>query len=62
MKIEILIDDPETRAVWEAAKRAKAEVAAWPAWKRGDPTDVSGLAKSASTTSSHVAGETDSES
>lgn len=40
MKLKIVIDDPETRAVWETAQRAKAEVAAWPAWKRGDQTDV----------------------
>jgi len=40
MKLKILIDDPETRAVWETAQRAKAEVAGWPAWKRGDQTDA----------------------
>ncbi len=33
--IKIVIDD-ETRAVWETALRARAEVAGWPAWKRGD--------------------------
>jgi hypothetical protein len=36
VKIKIRIDDPETRAVWETAHRAKAEVESWPAWKRGD--------------------------
>ena len=41
MKIKILIDDPETRAVWEAAQRAKQEVADWPAWKRGDQPEAS---------------------
>lgn len=35
-KIKIRIDDPETRAVWETAQKAKAEVARWPAWKRGE--------------------------
>ena len=39
MKLTILIDDPETRAIWETAQRAKAEVASWPAWKRGEQTD-----------------------
>jgi hypothetical protein len=34
-KIKIRIDDPETRAVWETAQKAKAEVASWPPWKRG---------------------------
>jgi len=36
VKIKIRIDDPETRAVWETAQRAKAEVESWPAWKRGE--------------------------
>jgi hypothetical protein len=36
MKIKIRIDDPETRAVWETAQKAKAEVESWPAWKRGE--------------------------
>lgn len=35
MKIKIRLDDPETRAVWETAQRARAEVEAWPEWKRG---------------------------
>jgi hypothetical protein len=39
MKLTILIDDPETRAIWETAQRAKAEVARWPAWKRGEQDD-----------------------
>lgn len=34
-KLRISLDDPETRAIWETAKRAKAEVESWPAWKRG---------------------------
>ncbi len=36
MKIKIRIDDPHTRAVWETVQKAKAEVEAWPAWKRGE--------------------------
>ncbi|TMQ14394.1 MAG: hypothetical protein E6J91_15450 [Deltaproteobacteria bacterium] len=36
MKLKIRIDDEETRALWETAKRAKAEVDSWPAWKRGE--------------------------
>jgi len=36
MKLKIRIDDEETRALWETAKKAKAEVDSWPAWKRGD--------------------------
>lgn len=48
MKLKIRIDDEETRALWETAKKAKAkakaEVESWPAWKRGElvprvPTD-----------------------
>lgn len=39
MKIKIKLDDPETRAVWEAVQKAKAEVASWPAWKRGEESD-----------------------
>lgn len=35
-RIKIVVDDPETREIWETAKRAAAEVAAWPAWKRGE--------------------------
>lgn len=34
-KIPLIIDD-ETRPLWECAKRAAAEVAAWPAWKRNE--------------------------
>jgi hypothetical protein len=33
MMLEILIDDDEPRALWETAKKAKAEVESWPAWK-----------------------------
>ena len=36
MKLKIRIDDEETRALWETAKKAKAEVDSWPAWKRGE--------------------------
>jgi hypothetical protein len=36
MKLKIRLDDPETRAVWEAAQRARAEVESWPSWKRGE--------------------------
>jgi len=35
MKLKLKLDDPHTRRVWQAALRAKAEVAAWPDWKRG---------------------------
>lgn len=34
MKIKIRLD-AQTRPVWETALAAKAEVASWPAWKRG---------------------------
>jgi len=40
MKLRICLDDPETRAAWEAAQRAKVEVASWPAWKRGEDVDL----------------------
>ena len=33
-KIKISLEDPETRAIWNAALRARDEVASWPAWKR----------------------------
>lgn len=36
MKLKLKLDDPHTRQVWQAVQRAKAEVAAWPAWKRGE--------------------------
>ena len=35
-KVRIRLDDEHTRAVWETVQRARAEVASWPAWKRGD--------------------------
>lgn len=38
MKIKLKLDDQETRAVWDAAQKAKTEVASWPAWKRGEET------------------------
>ena len=40
-KVKICLDDPETRAVWQTAKDASAEVAAWPAWKRGESSSSS---------------------
>lgn len=33
--IGLTLDD-ETRPIWEAAQRAAAEVAAWPAWKHNE--------------------------
>lgn len=36
MKLKIRIDDDETRALWETAKKAKAEVESWPAWKHNE--------------------------
>lgn len=36
-KVKIRINDPQTRAVWESALHAKAEVEGRPAWKRGGP-------------------------
>jgi len=36
MKLTIRIDDDETRALWETAKKAKAEVESWPAWKHNE--------------------------
>lgn len=47
MKLKIVIDDPETRAVWETVQRANAEVAAWPAWKRGEQADTTATADAA---------------
>jgi hypothetical protein len=35
-KLKLKLDDPHTLLVWQAAQRAKAEVASWPAWKRGE--------------------------
>lgn len=35
-KVKICLDDPETQAIWNAALRAREEVASWPAWKRGE--------------------------
>jgi len=43
MKIKLKLDDQETRAVWETAQRAKAEVASWPAWKRGEETNAANV-------------------
>jgi hypothetical protein len=36
MKLTIRIDDDETRALWETAKKAKAEVESWPGWKHNE--------------------------
>lgn len=36
MKLKIRIDDDQTRALWETAKRAKEEVESWPAWKHNE--------------------------
>ena len=36
MKLKIRIDDEETRALWETAKKANAEVESWPAWKHNE--------------------------
>lgn len=52
-KIKIRLDDPETRAVWEAALRAKREVASWPAWKRGDDVPTKGTSVSETVTCQH---------
>lgn len=41
MKIKLRLDDQETRAVWDAAQKAKTEVASWPAWKRGEEVTAS---------------------
>ena len=41
MKLEIRIDDDETRALWETAKKAKAEVESWPAWKHNEVPSAS---------------------
>lgn len=47
-KIQISLTDPKTRAIWTAIQRAKAEVARWPASKRGEDlgliAEVSALA------------------
>lgn len=42
MAVKIKLDDPETRATWEAAQQAKKEVESWPAWKRGESAAASG--------------------
>lgn len=39
-KLKLSLDDPHSRAVWQAVQRANAEVAAWPAWKRGESTET----------------------
>lgn len=44
MKIKLRLDDQETRAVWDAAQKAKTEVASWPAWKRGEEATASSVA------------------
>jgi hypothetical protein len=49
MVLEILIDDEETRALWETAKKAKAEVEGWPAWKHNEVPRESGDASASET-------------
>ncbi len=51
MKIKLRLDDQETRAVWDAAQKAKTEVASWPAWKRGEETTASTTATATVATS-----------
>ena len=40
MKLKIRIDDDETRALWETAQKAKAEVESWPSWKHNEVPHV----------------------
>lgn len=35
-KVQISLDDIETRETYESAQQAREEVSSWPAWKRGD--------------------------
>jgi hypothetical protein len=44
-KIKIDTSDPETKAIFETAMRAREEVASWPAWRRGDPMRLRDHAK-----------------
>jgi DNA replication initiation complex subunit (GINS family) len=54
MKLKIRIDDEKTRALWETAKKAKAEVESWPAWKHNEvpraPSDASPTDETAEST------------
>ena len=34
-KIQMRLANAESRAIWQAVLEAAAEVATWPAWKRG---------------------------
>jgi len=54
MKLEIRIDDDETRALWETAKKAKAEVDSWPAWKHNEVPRASSDAAAASDASTKM--------
>jgi hypothetical protein len=52
-KIKISLEDPEVRAIWEGALKAKREVESWPAWKRGEevaPADSNDAPAPTSTT------------
>ena len=40
--IDLNLEDPEIRAIWETILEAKREVASWPAWKRGEYDDSPG--------------------
>jgi len=51
MKLKLKLDDQHTRAVWETVKRAKDEVAGWPAWKRGEASASTIKLESAATDS-----------
>jgi hypothetical protein len=44
-KIQISLEDPEIRSVWETVLRARQEVASWPAWMRGEDEDASPAAE-----------------
>ncbi len=57
-KIKISLDDAVTRAVWDAAREAKREVAAWPAWKRGEDAAPSATAPAVPATGVHMTNET----
>jgi hypothetical protein len=40
-KIQISLEDPEIRNVWQTVLEARQEVAGWPAWMRGEGEDDS---------------------
>lgn len=39
-KIKLVIDDEETRRIWNSAQKAAKRVQAWPAWKRGSTDEL----------------------